>query len=534
MIRLFFQLFAPVFIVTTLFIFNLNFFLTPLFSFALRNQTAYELKGIIHMLDEGMANIGSTQPVDRERKLKQVQAQFLFDLDLLDIQNIQLPPDRKKSLEQGEFVFEPDNDDIIYHVSSNAQQVWKLNIEQGESETDDAYIKRLAVGPQRIILNHLRSIPERDWNQAVEAMSQKFDMPLALRTRDTVDIKPQDLKNLKAQGVIVFQDNSLDRIYSLIPGTGYVLEIGPFQNPLIIRYADQVFIALLGFLMGFVVWLLLRPIWRDLRKLQHASDNFGKGQLETRAHYSRHSPVKKILHAFNGMATHIQQLISSHKELTRAVSHELRTPVSRLRFSLEMLAETKDEKSRRRYLQEMNTDIDELDDLLGELLSYARMDRDQEFIEYTPVLLRDWLQEQMLMHKRVCNTKTLQISHDPKLPSQAVACMDPKLMARALSNLIRNGCRYADQNVHIHLGFNSGKYLLSVDDDGPGIPAAIQESIFEPFTRADPSRDRNSGGYGLGLAIVKQIAEAHQGSVQLGKSELGGAKFIISWWVEPF
>ena len=484
------------------------------------------------MLDEGMENTGSAQPVDRERKLKQVQGQFLFDLDLLDIQNIQLPPDGQKNLKQGEFVFEPDNDDIIYHVSSNAQQVWKLNIEQGESETDDAYIKRLAVGPQRVILNHLRAIPERDWNQAVEAMSHKFDISLALQTFDKVDIKPQDLKNLKAQGVIVFQDNSLDRIYSLIPSTGYVLEIGPFQNPLIIRYADQVIIALLGFLMGFVVWLLLRPIWRDLRKLQHASDKFGQGQLATRASYSRHSPVKNILSAFNGMATHIQQLISSHKELTRAVSHELRTPVARLRFSLEMLAETKDGKSRQRYLQEMNTDIDELDDLLGELLSYARMDRNQKFIEYTPVLLRDWLQEQMLMHKRVCNKKTLQISHDPKLPSQAIACMDPKLMARALGNLIQNACRYAEQNVHIHFGVIKDEYQLSVDDDGPGIPAAIQESIFEPFTRADPSRDRNSGGYGLGLAIVKQIAEAHQGRVESGKSELGGTKFVISWQAE--
>jgi len=194
-----------------------------------------------------------------------------------------------------------------------------------------------------------------------------------------------------------------------------------------------------------------------------------------------------------------------------------------------MLEQSNDREARARYLREMNMDIDELDEMLGEMLSHARLDRDKKTIEYTPVLLHDWLREQALRHRRNCNGKTIQVSYDAGLSAQAVKCMDPKLMARALSNLIQNGCRYAEHSIHIHLEYNTGQYTLSVDDDGPGIPTAVQDKIFESFTRVNPSRGRDSGGYGLGLAIVKQIAEAHQGSVKVSRSELGGAKFILSW-----
>jgi len=528
MTRLFFQLFTPVFIVTSLYLVNINFVLEPLFALVV-NQPEYEAKEIIQVLDESLNDVESVKRKDRDRKLKELQEQFLFDLDLIDIEKIHLPNDRKRKLEQGEFVTETDNKNIIYHLSKNAQFVWKLHLEQGKSETDNAYIKRIAAGPLQILINRLQSRPESEWKRELTTMSKKFELPLTLFTLDSVDIAVQDLKNLKTEGTIVFQENDLDRIYTHIPGTSYVLKLGPFNQPWMVRHADQIFFSSLGLVIGFVVWLLLRPVWRDLRKLQQASVSFGKGQLQTRVQFSRSSPVKTILQAFNGMAAHIQQLIASHKELTRAVSHELRTPVARMRFSLEMLEQSNDREARARYLREMNMDIDELDEMLGEMLSHARLDRDKKTIEYTPVLLHDWLREQALRHRRNCNGKTIQVSYDAGLSAQAVKCMDPKLMARALSNLIQNGCRYAEHSIHIHLEYNIGQYTLSVDDDGPGIPTAVQDKIFESFTRVNPSRGRDSGGYGLGLAIVKQIAEAHQGSVKVSRSELGGAKFILSW-----
>lgn len=529
MIRLFLTLFTPVFIVTTLFLLNANFVFDPLIDFLLRQKGAwYEVEGIFYMLDDIMEKDGNAEPENRNKKLNQLQDQFLFDLDLLDIKNIQLSDSKKQRLKQGEFILAPDKTDVLYHLSSIPQNVWMLNFEQGKSESDNEFIKRLAKAPLEIITANLFIRPENEWEQALITMSQKFKMPLSLFTPGTIDIGQQDLKNLKNQGTIVFNVNALEGIYTQIEGSSYILKIGPFDHPWFIRYIAQFFFTILGLLMGLIVWLLLRPVWRDLRKLQTASSNFGNGELQTRVIFSNRSPIKNILQSFNGMATHIQQLIGSYKELTRAVSHELRTPVSRLRFSLEMLNSTNDSTARKRFLQEMDTDIDELDELLAELLSYARMESNREFIEYSPVILADWLENQTMVFKRDNHKKTVQVTH-AGLPSYAISCMDPKLMARALNNLFQNACRYAEQNVHIDLTYQDEEYKLSVDDDGPGIPAKIQDTIFEPFTRADPSRDRNSGGYGLGLAIVKQIAEAHLGNVQMIASDLGGAKFLISW-----
>ena len=529
MTRLFLQLFAPVFILTSIFLFNISYVLDPLFSSFLENQGREAFKPIVLMLDDALKNEGNHKGEDRKDKLRKLQEQFLFGLELLDIRNIHLPLDAKQNLEEGQFVPDPDHEDILYHLSADAKNVWKLDLEQSSRETDIEYLRRVVAGPLEIITDNLLAKPEEEWQEVLKTVSRKYELPLSLVTLKKIDIKSEDVKRLKEQGTIIFYENYLDRIYTLIPESDYVLIIGPLKQPLVLKFADQVFLGALGFLMGFMVWLFLRPVWRDLRKLQHASQLFGEGQLQTRIKYSSHSTVKNILKAFNGMASHIQQLIASHKELTRAVSHELRTPVSRLRFSIEMLQKTDDASARKRYLESMNTDIDELDDMLGELLSYARMDVDRKAIEYAPVELRKWLEEQVLRHKQNCGDKNVGMSLDTEIPSNPVNCMDPRLMARALGNLIQNGCRYARHTVHIHLGCNNGEFQLRVEDDGAGIAAESFDIIFDPFTRLDPSRDRGTGGYGLGLAIVKQIVEAHGGRVKVGRSRLGGAEFLITW-----
>ena len=106
---------------------------------------------------------------------------------------------------------------------------------------------------------------------------------------------------------------------------------------------------------------------------------------------------------------------------------------------------------------------------------------------------------------------------------------EPRLMARALGNVLQNARRYAKQRVEVDAAINADTCRIVIDDDGPGIPEADRARIFEPFTRLDTSRNRDSGGYGLGLAIAQRIAQWHGGNIGVEDSPLGGARFVISW-----
>ena len=110
----------------------------------------------------------------------------------------------------------------------------------------------------------------------------------------------------------------------------------------------------------------------------------------------------------------------------------------------------------------------------------------------------------------------------------SLAC-DSKYLSRALVNVVRNAGRYARSRVRLTVERRDDRTVIVVDDDGPGVPAAQRERLFEPFTRAEDSRGRESGGVGLGLAIVKSVAEWHGGEARISDSPLGGARVSIAW-----
>ena len=227
------------------------------------------------------------------------------------------------------------------------------------------------------------------------------------------------------------------------------------------------------------------------------------------------------------MADRIQSLISSHKELTNAVSHELRTPIARLRFGMEMLQDSSREEDRARFMASMNSDIDELDRLVAELLTYARFDRDRPELEFKRQEILPWL-DGVIRQARVGKSE-LTMDFVISADNLKYARFDPLLMARALGNLLQNAARYAHSQVNVIFALENGYFQLIVDDDGPGIPEAERDTIFDAFKRLDSSRDRGSGGYGLGLTIAYRISEWHDGEICVSDSPMGGARFEIRW-----
>ena len=187
-------------------------------------------------------------------------------------------------------------------------------------------------------------------------------------------------------------------------------------------------------------------------------------------------------------------------------------PLVRFKFSMEILARTEDTAQKEEYLRNMNQDVAELEGLIDEMLSYARLNEQNLLLELGEMDLRPWLQDLVAGF----DGEKIEVSFVDATPQEMAmaATFNPALMTRAINNLVRNCLRNAQTRVQLNLELRHGMVCIRILDDGNGIPETLLDSIFEPFTRGDSSRDKESGGYGLGLSIAARIMQRQRGQYQ--------------------
>lgn len=264
---------------------------------------------------------------------------------------------------------------------------------------------------------------------------------------------------------------------------------------------------------------------RRLAKVERANQALAVGELSVRVDTQNGAQSDELATSFNAMAERIETLIKSRDELVQAVSHELGSPLSRLRFHVELL-ETLPEEKRNDRLQVMARELDTLDALVAELLSYVQSDDlklDCQTFDPTQGLadLVELVQYE-LPDKRI-------IEVELKLSPGIHVFADKRLFLRAIENLLRNAVRYADSKVQLELTREGDQVSVAVHDDGPGIPKDMRDKVMLPFYRLEADRGREMGGFGLGLAIVHRITERHRGQLLIDTSPLGGASVVTKW-----
>lgn len=264
-------------------------------------------------------------------------------------------------------------------------------------------------------------------------------------------------------------------------------------------------------LLAVAVWLWLWPVARDIQKLkQQLSDPNTIAAVPVR------SFIAPIALSFEQMRQQIQRLLGLQREMTQAVSHELRTPLARLSFALELSALPADEK------QLMLNDVKELEQLVDEMLDYARLESAQPQLKMEQVDLSELLQNLVEKLSPLPGAPV-----ELQLSSCCVYVCDGHYLERAIQNLLVNAKRFARTQVLLTLEAKQGLIEITVEDDGPGIALEQRAEILKPFVRLDPSRQKGFGGFGLGLAIVSRVMEWHQASINVEDSALGGACFRI-------
>jgi len=260
---------------------------------------------------------------------------------------------------------------------------------------------------------------------------------------------------------------------------------------------------------GASLWFTRRLV-RPLEELAEAARQFGGGNTAARVHLEREDELGDVGRAFDDMAERTSALISSQRQLMADVSHELRTPLARIRVALELAAE--DPAAAKDVLSDVGIDLDEIDQLIADILTTARLDLDQQNIARSPIGVAELAENAVARFEarhpgRVLDREISDSDH-------AIEC-DPVLLRRALDNLLDNAAKYSDAPVRLQVVPNGKSVTFSVVDKGIGMSAEDLERAGTPFWRSDLSRNRKTGGVGLGLALARRIARAHGGDVVL-------------------
>jgi signal transduction histidine kinase len=303
-----------------------------------------------------------------------------------------------------------------------------------------------------------------------------------------------------------FPDGSTGQLFQLVRRP-----LPPSPGPLVIGAVLLV--------VGVSSWLLARSLTRPLARLRTTARAIGQGALSARVRLARRDELGEVARAFDDMADRVVELFHAEKELLANVSHELRTPLSRIRVALDLAAEG-DAQVAKESLAEISGDLDELERLIEDTLTAARLDLGGAASPSSGI---PPLRKQLLEPATVLEAAAQRFrSQHPDRPLEVTIGEDlrsiegdPVLLRRAIDNLLENAHKYTEApTAPIELRASAGDALaLEVVDHGIGISKEDLALVFRPFFRADRSRTRATGGLGLGLALTRRIVEAHGGTI---------------------
>lgn len=279
-------------------------------------------------------------------------------------------------------------------------------------------------------------------------------------------------------------------------------------------------LSLVAVAVALGTYPIVRRLTRRLETLQNGVERWGDGDLGVRVPMGGNDEVGFLASRFNHAAQQIETLVRSHetllasqKSLLANASHELRSPLTRIRMGLELMGNAPSMQAK----EEISRNITELDQLIEEILLASRLDAHEvdlgtvESVDLVGLAAEECARAQA----------TLEVDR-ATLAVPGIA----KLLRRAVRNLLENARRHAAGEVTLLLTQDAAQAVIQVCDRGPGVPAALQDRIFEPFYRL-PGASEQDGGVGLGLALVKSITLRHGGSVRCSNRIAGGACFEI-------
>ncbi len=257
---------------------------------------------------------------------------------------------------------------------------------------------------------------------------------------------------------------------------------------------------------------------RPLRELRETMVRFGAGDLDARSALNSKDEVGDLAQAFNDMAGRTKTLLTAERRLLQDISHELRSPLNRLGFAVELARSSSDHKG---ALDRIKHESNRLTSLVGELIQMTRAEGDPAERINEPLELSDEVEQ--VVREAEIEAEVRQVKLVRRWHGSYRVVGDAVLLARALDNVVRNAIRHTAAGTTVEIGIDGrpGEAVVSVRDQGPGVPEEMLTSIFKPFFRVESDRGRDSGGIGLGLAIAQRAVVLHHGEISAHNGQPG-------------
>ena len=254
---------------------------------------------------------------------------------------------------------------------------------------------------------------------------------------------------------------------------------------------------------------LVRRITVPIGKMRNAASRMARGEFDTRVQIPRNDEIGGLANSLNHLGERLEEFVTGQKRFLGDIAHELGSPLARMQFAIEIAAQHAT-PNMAPLLEDVREEVGQMTELLGEILQFTKAglhtDLQMEALDLRNLVLAAADQENVaLSHLELQIPETLRVQ------------ADRRYLLRAVANVLRNAVRHAGtaSALRVHARQGRAMVLLSVADEGPGVPEALIHRLGDPFFRTESARTRETGGVGLGLAIVKRCIEACNGTVSI-------------------
>ena len=383
---------------------------------------------------------------------------------------------------------------------------------------------RSLVSEVKTLFDAYRSEEEDDVRFLTNLYKKNFDFVINIKTDEKIPetrsdrrFSPMD-RSLRREMKPVFGSNYwfdtvtyIDLVDLRIQSGNEIIQVF-FPKSKIAPSSVRVFVLWItfpSFILILIAILFLRNQTRPIVKLSKAAERFGRGERVDDLRPSGASEIRKATIEFDKMMKRINKHLNQRSEMLSGISHDLRTPLTRLKLQLAMT-------DKKNTAKKMASDIDEMEKMLNDYLQYAKSQSEEDYVEIN-------INEMVSDILKNYNSSKYELNENNIITVQG----RKNLIRRSVSNIIENGFSYGNK-IFVELKKSVGNAVITIEDNGPGIPKKEYENVFKPFYRIDKSRSLNKSGVGLGLSIAQDIVKSHGGNISLSESKHNGLAVKIS------